>query len=71
MMAVKYDWKKDKTLYHLKTDIIYPMFTMKSITDAKKAIKKRHGRLDVITLDYYLRDKKFGGLGYGKLKKVI
>jgi len=54
---------------------IYPEFTKESVRKALREIEKR-GKIDAITLDYYLRQKRFGGLGMSvtkkkKLKKVM
>jgi hypothetical protein len=46
-------------------------YTPESVKKVRKMIKRKHGRIDAITLNYYLAPMRFGGLGYGKLKMVI
>ena len=46
----------------------YPEFTPDSIEKGLKAAWKKHETLDPITVKYYLTEKRFGGLGFGKEK---
>ena len=43
----------------------YPQYTLESLEDTIKVINERHEKIDAITLDFYLREIIFGGLGYG------
>lgn len=44
----------------------YPEFTTDSIEKGLKAAWKKHETLDPVTVKYFLTEKRFGGLGYGK-----
>jgi hypothetical protein len=46
-------------------------YTPQSVKKVRKMIKRKYGRIDAITLNHYLAPMRFGGLGLGKLKKVI
>jgi hypothetical protein len=46
----------------------YTEYTPGSILDAAAEVAKKHGRVDAITLEFYLKPKKFGGLGMGKAR---
>ncbi len=48
----------------------YPEFTKKSVFNTIKQIERK-GKLNQILVDYYLKPKRFGGLGKGKLKRVM
>ena len=43
----------------------YPDYTLESLTQTMKIVIDRHGQLDAIIVDYYMRSIDAGGLGYG------
>jgi len=47
---------------------IYHEYTKPELLKLLKSIKKKTGRLDSITVSYYIRPKRFGGLDYGKMQ---
>jgi hypothetical protein len=49
--------------------VYFPEFTKQSIDKAIARDISEHGRVDSITLTYYLRPKKYGGLGMGVPKR--
>jgi len=48
--------------------IEYPEFTRQSIERAAAEILMKGGKLDAVAMDYYLKPKKYGGLGMGKAR---
>lgn len=48
----------------------YSEFTKESVRSALRDIEKK-GRVDAVTVDFHLRQKKFGGLGKGVIKKKL
>lgn len=47
----------------------YGDYTKASLLKVLKAVKRRFGKLDAITVDHYMKPKSYGGLGKGKLKR--
>ena len=47
----------------------YKECTPDSVSRAYNAMIKEHGKADTITMDHFVRAKKLGGLGFGRLKK--
>ena len=43
----------------------YPQYTLESLIWAVKILDEKHGSVEAITLDYYMKDIASGGLGYG------
>lgn len=50
---------------------VYPEFTKMSVVKTLREIEKKHGRLDSVTVHYYLALRMFGGLGKGKLRRMM
>jgi len=46
----------------------YKDYTRESVMKAINAVTRKYGVLDPITIHHYIISKRFGGLGYGKLK---
>ena len=49
----------------------YKNYSEKSLEKAIKTILKKNGKVDAVTLDYYLRPEYVGGLGFGVKESVI
>ena len=47
---------------------IFGEYTKGSVDEAVKKLKRK-GRLNLTTLDYYLKGKEYGGLGMGRWRK--
>lgn len=47
----------------------YPEYTQTSVKAALRAVQGRVGRLDAITVNHYIIEKRFGGKGMGKRKR--
>lgn len=46
----------------------YPFYTKESVFNVLRTLRKKGIRLSAVTVDYYLRPKRFDGLGMGKMK---
>ncbi len=46
----------------------YPQYTLESLTNAVRKMQDRFGKIDAITVDYFMRNIDAGGLGYGVMK---
>ena len=47
----------------------YPNYTQASVKKVLQKVKDKYGKLDAVTVDHYIKDRRFGGLGLGKRKK--
>lgn len=48
----------------------YPDYTLESLIETTNIIYEKFNKPDAITLDYYMRPKELGGLGYGRKQTV-
>jgi len=57
------------TLTDLQLDhwlALFPEYTPSSVIKALKTVIAQFGNLDAVTVDYYIKAKRFGGLQMGK-----
>lgn len=45
----------------------FPEYMINDIEKACIAVKEKYGKLDLLTVDYYLKPKEYGGLNYGNI----
>lgn len=48
----------------------YPHYTRGSLIYTIKLLIDKNGTIDALTLDHYLKEINYGGLGYGVLKRI-